>query len=101
MSSDFPALGPPPHSLISWPAPVTSGYQLVASKYETYCAALQLDDGNLGRLRTFYHSIVTDLLLLWLSLDNSGLSRHVSDSGLDCLACLYVCLGESVELLQE
>jgi hypothetical protein len=98
---DFPSLPTPEPPVISWSAPVLSGYELVVSKYQHYRAMLQLDDGNLGRLRTCYHSIETDLLPLWSDLESSGLPIDVIEYGLDCLARLFVCLGESVAMLEE
>jgi hypothetical protein len=96
----FPALEAPAPPTISWPASVLFGYQVVSDKYERYLATLRLDDGNLGRLRSLYHSIQSDLLPLWLNLEASGLSNLLVEQGLDCLAHLFVCIGEVVDVLQ-
>jgi hypothetical protein len=80
---------------------VISGFNLVSSKYLHYRATLRLDDGNLGRLCSLYHSVENDLLPLWYNLESSGLPYNLVEKGLDLLAALSVCLGESVKALEE
>jgi hypothetical protein len=98
--TEFPGLPAPVSPLISWPASVISAHELVASQYRRSSGALKLDDGNLGRLRSMYHSIETDLLPLWFNLESAGLPKSYIDLGLDTLALLFVQLGESVEMLE-
>ncbi|KAG9089884.1 hypothetical protein FS749_000974 [Ceratobasidium sp. UAMH 11750] len=101
LAVDFIPLDPPPPALISWPATVISAHQLVASKYKDYLATLKLDDGNLGRYKSLYHSIETDLVPLWLQLEGSGVGDGMLEEGLECLAQLFVAFDQSIAQLQD
>lgn len=101
MLPEFPDLSAPPTFGVSWPASIVSGFNLVASKYKQSVATLELDDGNLGRLRSLCRSVEQDLLPLWCQLESSGLPDDLVEEGLDRLAALFICLEESVEALED
>ncbi|KAG8701456.1 hypothetical protein FRC08_004070, partial [Ceratobasidium sp. 394] len=98
---DFIQLPPPTPPALSWPATIFSGFELVANEYHSYRSYLRLDNRNLGRLRTLYHSVETDLVPLWFTLEEGGLPEECVEEGLDLLAELFAGSSAAVEALQE
>jgi hypothetical protein len=94
----IPALSP---GLPAWPATVESAYNIVQTRHQQACHLLDIDNGDLPRLRVAKATLETECVTTMFDLETFGLPESFIDAVLDVLASTVVQLEHVISTLND